>query len=268
MRRIVTTRYKVQSKKIENQYKIAVLADLHMKTEEWRVKQIISIIETESPNYVLVAGDLITTYPAAYAGVREDFEWVAKIAEIIHHIAKVSRVFYIDGNHEIYLKKSLNNAYAGIYERYQTEIQEAGALIMHNENEMISSDLMLYGHEFSYGYYRRHGRVDVSVEEIVRTVGRPDKDTYTVLLTHDPTKFDVYSEWGADLVVSGHMHGGVVRIRNRGLFGADRRVFPRYCYGEYHKDDSTLIVTGGLGEHSIWKRMFNPPEIVIINLGW
>lgn len=266
MRRIVTTRYEVRTDKIEKKYKIAVLADLHMKTEEWRVKEIVSIIETEKPDFVLVAGDLITTYPAAYAGVRGNFEWTIKIAGMMRQVAKNCKVFYVDGNHEIYLKESLDNAYFPAFERYQKELHEAGVQVLHNESVRLDEQVVLYGHEFSYEYYRRRGRVDMSTAEIVKAVGVPYKDIYTVLLTHDPTKFGVYADWGADLIVSGHMHGGVIRIGNRGLLGADRTVFPRYCYGKYQKDDCTLIVTGGLGEHSIWKRIFNPPEVVIVNL--
>lgn len=182
----------------------------------------------------------------------------------MRRIAKIGKVFYVDGNHEIYLKEFLDNAYLPVYERYESDLQEAGVQLLHNESVKLDEQIVLYGHEFSYEYYRSRGKVNMSADEMVKAVGCSRKDTYTVLLTHDPTKFDVYADWGADLIASGHMHGGVIRIGDRGLIGADRTVFPRYCYGKYQKGDSTLIVTGGLGEHSIWKRMFNPPEVVII----
>lgn len=124
-------------------------------------------MESERPDFILVAGDLITTYPAAYAGVRRDYGWSPRIAEMMRKITAVCKVFYLDGNHEIYLKESLDNAYLPIYKRYKTEIQEAGVQVLHNESMRIDGQVILYGHEFSYEYYLRCGRVDVSAGEIV-----------------------------------------------------------------------------------------------------
>ena len=85
----------------------------------------------------------------------------------------------------------------------------------------------------------------------------------TLLLAHSPLALDTYAAWGAELVVSGHVHGGMIRLPVvGGLLSPERKLFPAYSRGHYRQGHTDLIVTGGIAK----PRLFNPPELRIITL--
>ena len=102
---------------------------------------------------------------------------------------------------------------------------------------------------------------------IEERIGMSDPDAFQVLLAHNPSYMDEYLDWGADLILSGHLHGGMVRLPGvGGVIGPDFVVFPKYS-GEMQKvGDQTVIVSKGLGTHTIHIRLFNPAEIVVIEM--
>ena len=107
----------------------------------------------------------------------------------------------------------------------------------------------------------------IKKETITKLLGTPNKDEYNILLMHTPTFFEAYEDWGADLILSGHIHGGLIRLPFvGGVFSPDRKLFPKYCYGKYELDNSTMIVSGGLSRGETGFRLFNRPEIVTITL--
>ncbi len=114
-------------------------------------------------------------------------------------------------------------------------------------------------------YYKRKTE-NLSVEELETLIGKPDPEKYTVLLAHDPEYFEAYSEYGAQLVLSGHFHGGIVRLFGHGLISPRFKLFPQYAYGTFEKNKTKMIVSAGLGGHTIPWRMFNPGEIVVLKL--
>ena len=95
-----------------------------------------------------------------------------------------------------------------------------------------------------------------------------DEESYGVLLAHNPDYFEQYAGWGADLVLSGHVHGGIVRVPfwNKGVLSPNIRFFPRYDGGMFKKEKSTMILSCGLGMHTIPFRLFNPGELVCVEL--
>ena len=141
-------------------------------------------------------------------------------------------------------------------------------------NEKISlkrtDDIInLYGLCFDMIYYKRPYKFskDFDIIENEKLLGHPNINLYNILLAHNPLYFKVYSEWGADLILSGHIHGGIVRIPFiGGLLSPERKLFPKYYSGKYKINDSKLIVNRGLGNTKIKLRMFNKPEISVITL--
>ena len=76
-----------------------------------------------------------------------------------------------------------------------------------------------------------------------------------------------YFEWGADLILSGHYHGGVVRLSEHyGLSSPQYLFLPPFCCGDFHKGDQHMIVSAGLGEHTIPLRIHNPRELLVIDI--
>ena len=122
----------------------------------------------------------------------------------------------------------------------------------------------------------------------MKTYGIPNDNEINILLAHNPDDYDVYKKWGADIVFSGHTHGGMIRIFNKGIVSTDRTLFPKYDGGVFdlsinttdsenyivnkennreiiNLDDSKIIVSRGLSRGHIGFRFFNRPELVIVN---
>ena len=86
-------------------------------------------------------------------------------------------------------------------------------------------------------------------------------------LAHNPIYFDSYAWWGADLTVSGHLHGGIIRIPGiGGIITPQAKLFPRYDAGQFKKNGKNLVVSRGLGTHTVNIRIFNPAELSVIRL--
>ena len=104
-------------------------------------------------------------------------------------------------------------------------------------------------------------------EDIENEVGIVDNSNFNILLAHTPFSFDAYAEMGFDLILSGHVHGGVIRLPFvGGVLSPERKFFPKYSGGIYSKEKSQMIVSRGLGYGSLKFRMFNTPEIVVVTL--
>ena len=87
------------------------------------------------------------------------------------------------------------------------------------------------------------------------------------MLAHYPKYFETYVSWKADLILSGHYHGGIVRLGGKyPVVGNDFTLFPKYAYGYYEKEQSVMLVSAGLGEHTIPLRLWNPRELVVADI--
>ena len=107
----------------------------------------------------------------------------------------------------------------------------------------------------------------MSPDYVEECLGKPDDQYYTVLLAHNPEYFEAYAEWGANLTVSGHVHGGVVRVPfwGKGVISPRLRLFPKYDGGIFEQSGKIMLLSRGLGEHTIPIRVFNPGELWVID---
>ncbi|MCF0146089.1 MAG: phosphohydrolase, partial [Eubacterium sp.] len=100
-----------------------------------------------------------------------------------------------------------------------------------------------------------------------RAFGGPRTDIPTILLSHHPKTIPAAFEWGSDLTLCGHYHGGILRFgKHSGLVSAEMRPFPRDVYGYFQKDGKHAIISSGCGEHDIPLRICNPREIVAVTI--
>ena len=122
--------------------------------------------------------------------------------------------------------------------------------------------------------YRKLRKSPVTPEEIAqltgRTVRKPEQKSelpYCILLAHNPAYMDAYKAWGADLILSGHLHGGIVRIPFLGgVISPQAFLFPKYSGELTTEGEQAVIVSRGLGTHTIHLRLFNTPELVSVTL--
>ena len=157
-----------------------------------------------------------------------------------------------------------------MYADYTESLRELGVVFLENEKtafEAAGLSMDIYGFELEEFYYQKFCWADLQEEELERILGKPDEEHYNILLAHNPVHFHAYARWGADLTVSGHLHGGIIRIPGvGGVITPQARLFPRYDAGYFRWMDKDLVVSRGLGTHTINLRIFNPAELSVIRL--
>ena len=116
-------------------------------------------------------------------------------------------------------------------------------------------------------FYKRFIKREMPDNYIEEQVGKLDEDEFTVLLAHNPDYGDEYFKYGADLFLSGHLHGGIVRLPIfGGVISPRLKFFPKYDGGIYEKGRAQMILSRGLGYHTLPIRLFNPGELICVKL--
>ena len=245
--------------KIKEPVKLVFLTDLHdMEYGEGNSK-LIKAIEEEDPDAVLVTGDMLT------AGENR----TVKVAErLIERLAEKYPVYYSLGNHEA--KLSWDRArYGQRYEAYIEEISAAGAKVLRNEFIQLGEhQIRIYGLDMEQIYYKRFKKAPMDDDYLAKKLGRLDDYKYfNILLAHNPMYFEKYAKWKPEIVLSGHVHGGLIRLPILGgVIAPNLQLFPKYDGGRFFKEQSVMVLSRGLGFHSVEFRMWNPGELHIIEL--
>ncbi|MEG1254800.1 metallophosphoesterase [Clostridium sp.] len=258
---LTISRYNIVSTKIPSSFKgfkILQLSDLHSKSFGKGNDRLIKIIETENPDIIVMTGDMINSRD-------NNFDIFLNLA---NNLANSYKVYFILGNNEQKLDMDKNDF-------LMKKLKEFGINILNNRKVKLTkgTDIInLYGMWFSLSYYRdvnsEYSKDTYFKEENMKNIlGVSKEKEYNILLTHNPLYFDTYEKWGADLVISGHIHGGLIRLPFvGGLLSPERKFFPKYSAGEYSIGSSKLILNRGLGSKVIIPRVFNRPEISVITL--
>ena len=255
--RFVVREYAISSDKIKEDRTLVFLSDLHGKKYGKNNEKLKKAIDSTAPDCVLIGGDMMTAYPGEDFGVS---------LNLVTYLSGKYKYVYAEGNHEF--RARINKEfYHDLDQRYRDELAKENTVISVNESIEITDDIKVFSLSIDREYYRRFKTYPMDEGYIESKVGKADEERFSVLLAHNPDYFDNYSSWGADLVLAGHVHGGVVRIPGyRGIISPMCTLFPKYDGGRFKKGDSTMIVSRGLGMHTIPFRMFNPAEIVVIKL--
>lgn len=252
--------YNISSSRISkafNGYKILQLSDLHSKSFGIDNRKLIEIIDKEKPDIIVMTGDMVNSYD-------NEFHSFLDLAEKL----KSYKVYFVEGNNETKLPKEKNI-------ELMKAMREVGIKILRNSKITIvreESVINIYGLWCDLCYYKEiksDYRKDTYFQRnnIEKALGYCDRKKFNILLAHNPLYFDTYVKWGADLTLSGHVHGGVIRIPGvGGLLSPERRFFPKYSEGQYDIDESKLIVNRGLGSKPLLPRVLNRPEISVVVL--
>lgn len=255
--RFVVVRHQIKDKRIRKNVKAVVLADLHNKSFGRDNAQLLEAIDKETPDVILVAGDILTAKPKEKMDVA---------VQLMEELAKKYPIYYGNGNHEHRLKL-YGEVYGDMAQQYEEKLQAAGVYHLVNAHQAIAdSGIVVYGSEIDRTYYKRF-RVQPMADDYLESIlGNPKEDSYNVLLAHNPDYFPMYAKWKADLVLSGHVHGGMVRVPiwGKGVVSPNVRFFPKYDGGVFTEEDSTMILSRGLGMHTIPIRLFNPGELIVL----
>ena len=251
------TTYEIVSAKAKGGFRIALIADLHgfsYGKGNWRL---LTAIRDSKPDLILIAGDLIVT---------EKLASYQSMATFAAELPKIAPTYLSFGNHESRAKKNESAA----FEELEGSLKKSGIVFLNNEKQKTTikgNPLVLYGLELPLSFYKK--RVDIEMPETLLTdlLGPCEQEAFSILTAHNPAFGDEYFRWGADLTVSGHTHGGLVRFPGgKSVISPELKFFPKYDGGHYAKEDRHLVVSKGLGTHTFHIRIFDRAEVVLIDM--
>lgn len=237
-------------------FRIAQISDMHGKTFGKRNSRLAGRIRSLDPDMLIITGDMMSS-------TKDDSEAFLDFLELFDNACPV---FMCLGNHE-QIAELINEP---VYNAYIKRLEDRGVILLDNKKATITrgkGKINLYGLTLELYHYsgRDSGYYDENLfptEEFIEGVLKKPESGFNIMLAHHPAYFLQYASWGADLVFSGHIHGGIVRIPFMGgLLSPDRVFFPEYDAGLFEAGDSKMIVNRGLGYSVINIRLFNRPEI-------
>ncbi len=255
--------YRILSKKVGRQgsIRLAFLSDLHGMRFGQGNCRLVQAVEEARPDLVLVGGDMMVGEPNPRLEAAED---------LLDSLVKKFPVYYAFGNHEGRLMEDPEK-YGDTFPRFYQRLQGKGVCFLRNQKVSVDVGagvpVALWGWDGERRFYRKLRRVVMEDGYLDGVLGKPDAKAYNILLAHNPQFAQAYFSWGADLILSGHYHGGICRFsENRGLVAPNFRLFPPYCCGLFSKGSQRMAVSPGLGEHTVRFRIHNPRELIVIEI--
>lgn len=248
---IATTLIDIENEKIPTEFggfKIAHISDLH--NHQWGEK-LIEKIKKENPDLIAITGDLVDSR-------KTDFDISL---QFIKDISKIAPIYYVTGNHEARLED---------YHILKERLEKADVNMMDDQSLLIekgNNKIQILGIQDPDFVERTTGGGIQS--EIVRAKLNDilDEKYFNVVLIHRPEHFEQYVDIGADLVLTGHAHGGQFKIPFLGgLVAPNQGFLPKYSEGIHTERNTDMVVSRGLGNSIIPVRINNMPELIIIQL--
>lgn len=278
---LVVSHYAYRSEKLPQAfegYRIVQISDLHNAVFGKENSRLLEKVQELSPDMVVITGDVVDSN---HTNIEVAIDFAKQV------VAEYP-TYYVTGNHENWLEESerqrlldgLRQAGVVCLANEAVEVQKDGSSIVlvglndeslsgptlklvlsgiDSENNQENSDVNVENPVFSE---EDEGKKQEGLEET-------DKAQFQILLAHEPQYMENYSKYGVDLVLTGHAHGGQFRIPfiGGGLVAPDQGFFPKYTEGVHVMNETTMIISRGLGNSVIPVRLFNLPEIVCVELG-
>ena len=244
-------------------FRAVFLSDMHNRIWVGGEDRLVSLIADENPDIVLCGGDMVEGHPScAEANLKKAGDFIKKLSERY-------RIYYALGNHE-YRLKIYPEVYGEMYKQYREYLKASDIVWLDNgsvETEVNQIPVNICGLSIPRRYYKRFDKTALPSDLIKNSVGSPKRAAFNILMAHHPKYLVSYFRWGADLILCGHYHGGIMRIgENKGLVSPDPSIFPHNAHGCLKKNKQTAVISAGMGEHTIPFRFNNPREIVVLDI--
>lgn len=245
--RLILRTYTVVSPKLTAEVRLAVVTDFHSSDN---ADDVAAMTASCAPDAVLLVGDLFDDDTANRPTERT--------LSLMRQLSALYPCYYVSGNHE---------AWTGGMDALYQQTEEAGVTVL----RMSSGVLTVRGQRIALcgipdPYEMVFSGAPDTEEQLRQALEDVDSADFTVLLAHRPELLAKYAQFPLDLVVSGHAHGGQVRIPGvlNGLYAPNQGWFPKLAGGAYTQDGTTLIVSRGLAVRTRLPRIFNRPEVVLV----
>ena len=245
--RLTLRTYTVASPKLTAEVRLAVVTDFHSSDN---ADDVVAMVASCAPDAVLLVGDLFDDDTQNRPTERT--------LSLMRQLSAQYPCYSVSGNHE---------AWTGEMDALYQQTEEAGVTVL----RMSSGVLTVRGQRIALcgipdPYEMVFSGAPDTEEQLRQALEDVDSADFTVLLAHRPELLAKYAQFPLDLVVSGHAHGGQVRIPGvlNGLYAPNQGWFPKLAGGAYTQDGTTLIVSRGLAVRTRLPRIFNRPEVVLV----
>ena len=231
-------------------FRIAHLSDIHGHEYGENSAELIEKVAAQKPDLIVLTGDII-----------DQESQITMIPVLAKGLTKIAPTYYVTGNHEWSLG-------TGVVKNLKSLFEDCGVIVLSNEYVLLErggASVVLAGVDDPNGYADQK-----TPEELYLEIRQDHPNLFTVLLAHRNDAIERYAAAGYDFVLSGHGHGGIVRLPfTDGLVSPTRTLFPEWTSGVYTVEDTTLFVSRGLGNNTVpikGFRLFNRPELAILEL--
>ena len=232
-------------------FKIAQVSDIHCDRVGHSDLSFIKKIKDFNPDIIVITGDVLDSY-------NNDMDIAYNI---LSQLAIVAPCYFVSGNHELRLPEE--------YEQLINRMKKLNITYLHNSKLFITKNnesINLVGVE-DYNFFKNEDKLNHRANFIKTLEELYSPNHFNILLSHRPEKFPIYADIKYNLIFSGHAHGGQWRIPFvGGIYSPSQGFFPKYTNGNYLLEDSTLIVSQGLGNSSFPIRINNRIELVLATL--
>lgn len=243
------SRYDYSNDKLQHEITIVQLSDLHNSQFGKDNCRLLEKIEQESPDVIFMTGDMLNSYE----------ERTNIVTDLIRNASRIAPVYYSMGNHEIEYMDNFGS------DTLKQQLEEAGAIVLDGEymdTQIAGQQVRIGG---IYGYVLDHEWQDGSEQRFMEDF--QDTARFKILLSHIPEGLLLWKSmeyWDVDLVFSGHVHGGQMRLPFvGGLFDPEEGFFPTYTKGMFQCGNGTMILSAGLGSSGGIPRINNLPDLVV-----
>lgn len=251
-------RYEVRTDKVTAPVRVVQLTDLHNARFGKGNEKLLAQVAAQEPDLILFTGDLVT----------QQIEDTSVAEELLKKLAQIAPVYVSLGNHEQGYERNFGTDMTALYEK-------AGAVVLEfsYEDVEVKGQMLRIGGISGYCVPEQYLHTgEAKIEECAFLKEFQATERCTLLLCHMPAcwiRNNGISEWDADLVFSGHVHGGQVEIPGvGGVYGPDMGFFPGRLEGLFPSEDGekTLVLSRGLGNSLPVPRLNNPPQILVLDI--
>lgn len=247
--RLTVTRYNTRFDELPEEFdgfKIVQVSDLHNARFGKEQSRLIAAIRKEKPDLIAITGDLFHTLRRenAYA--------------FLEQATQLAPCYYVSGNHE--------QRFADYFTAIKPKLQSLGAVVLDDETARFSKNgahITIIGLS-DPSFVRTTPPERLTDEKLSRLEN--DNGGFTLLLSHRPELFPVYARHNVSLALTGHAHGGQIRIpfAKRGLFAVHQGWLPKYTEGIFVENNTKMVVSRSLGNSTLYPKINDPPELVSV----
>ena len=238
--------------------RIVHLTDLHNSEFGHENNRLVRKVAQQAPDLILITGDLLN----------QNDEQTDVAETLIRSLHEIAPVYVSYGNHELAYERTFGA------DLRQTYTDSGATVLEYNWEELVvNGQAIRLGGVYGYCLPKEYERTgEARKDECDYLQKFQDTKDYTILMCHMPVSWIRYGSlesWSVDCVLSGHDHGGQIRVPAiGGLWAPDQGWFPGKECGIYWSEDGkrAMVLSRGLGNTDWVPRMNNVPEVLVLEL--